>query len=131
MPDDQIKTTDTHPLSDGTPATSWALNPWVPMTDPIDVKHIGKLAEELGEAGSAAARCLIQGIDECEPVTGKLNRRWLEDEIADVRANIDLVVEHFKLDTVHIATRAEGKKDRLRRWHQMLEIKNKAINKED
>lgn len=81
-----------HPLHDtNDPRTSWTLNPWIPMSKPIDIKHLGKLAEELGEASSAVARCLIQGIDESEPVTGKLNRQWLEDELADVCANIQLV----------------------------------------
>lgn len=109
-----------HPLSDGTAATSWALNPWRPMSKPIDLKHLGKLAEELGEASSAVARCVIQGIDESEPITGKLNREWLEDELADVFANIDLVVQHFRLNSDRMAERAERKKKHLRGWHSML-----------
>ena len=63
-------------------------NPWHPMSDAVDLKHLGKLAEELSEAGAAVARCIIQGIDEKEPVTGKINREWLQDELADVIANI-------------------------------------------
>lgn len=97
-----------------------AMNPWVPMTSAIDKKHIGKLLEELGEAVAAASRCLIQGIDEREPVTGKSNREWLEDELADVRANIYLVVEHFKLDPVRMDKRRERKIEMLRTWHEML-----------
>ncbi len=101
-------------------ATSWALNPWRPMSRPIDLKHLGKLAEELGEASSAASRCVIQGIDEREPVTGKPNRQWLQDELADVLANIELVVAHFGLDVEAIRARAERKKVHLRGWHSML-----------
>jgi hypothetical protein len=64
-----------HPLHDpNNPATSWALNPWHPMSKPIDLKHLGKLIEELSEANSAAARCLIQGIDQVEPITHKPNQ---------------------------------------------------------
>lgn len=111
-----------HPLHNpNDPRTSWALNPWRPMSKPIDVKHLGKLAEELAEAGSAVARCLIQGIDEAEPITSKLNRAWLEDELADVLANIDLVSIHFNLDTKRMQDRAERKKTHLRGWHSMLE----------
>jgi hypothetical protein len=110
-----------HPASDGTAATSWALNPWQPMSRPIDLKHIGKLQEELGEASAACARCVIQGIDENEPVTGKPNRQWLEDELADVFANIDLVVAHFGLDADRILARVDRKKEHLRGWHAMLE----------
>lgn len=110
-----------HPLYDAAnPATSWALNPWRPMTRPIDLKHIGKLAEELSEAGAAVARCVIQGIDECEPVTGKLNRQWLEEELADVLANIELCQTHFGLNRLRMRERAERKKQHLRGWHSML-----------
>lgn len=112
-----------HPAFDPTnpSGTSWALNPWVPMSKPIDLKHLGKLAEELNEAGSAVARCIIQGIDECEPVTLKRNREWLEDELADVTANIGLVTDHFDLDRGRMQTRAARKMTHLRAWHTMLE----------
>lgn len=102
------------------PATSWALNPWHPMQRPIDLKHLGKLGEEANELGAAINRCIIQGIDEREPITHKLNRDWLQDEIADVLANIELVREHFGLDAVSIRVRAERKKIHLRGWHSML-----------
>lgn len=105
-------------------ATSWALNPWHPMTSPIDLKHLGKLSEELNEAASAISRCIIQGIDECEPITKKPNREWLEDEIADVLANIKLVVAHFNLNTNHIDARSERKQEHLRGWHSMLSEKS-------
>lgn len=91
------------------------------MSRPIDLKHLGKLAEELAEAGSAVARCIIQGIDAKEPVTGKQNRTWLEDEISDVQANIDLVIEHFGLNRAQMAARVERKKNHCRAWHSMLD----------
>lgn len=95
------------------------VSPWVPMTDPIDIKHLGKLIEELNELGSAASRCLIQGIDECEPDTGKVNRLWLEEEIADALANIELVMWHFDLNGLLIHGRRIAKQERLRIWHAM------------
>lgn len=97
------------------------VNPWKPITNPLALKHLGKLVEELNEAGSAAARCLIQGVDECEPETGKPNRQWLTEEIADVFANADLVIEHFGLDIHAINERIMRKKGNLRRWHAMVE----------
>lgn len=96
------------------------MNPWVPMTRPLDLKHMGKLSEELGECIAAVSRCLIQGIDECEPATGKLNRSWLEEEIADVLANISLVQQHFKLNALRIENRSFAKMTQLREWHAML-----------
>lgn len=95
------------------------MNPWHPITDPVDLKHLGKLAEELNECGAAVARVIIQGLDEAEPVTGKVNRDWLEDEIADVMANISLVIERFDLDTGKMNARSARKMSQLRIWHEM------------
>jgi NTP pyrophosphatase (non-canonical NTP hydrolase) len=96
-----------------------AANPWHPISDAVDLKHLGKLNEEAGELASATARCIIQGVNECEPVTGKVNREWLEDEIADVRANSELTIERFNLDEDRIAARVEKKKEHLRQWHEL------------
>lgn len=78
---------------------------WQPITDKVDLAVLGKLGEELSECGTALWRCVIQGIDECEPVTNKLNRDWLMDEIADVEAMLVHVKEHFKLDRERIRKR--------------------------
>jgi hypothetical protein len=94
-------------------------NPWHPMTDPVDLKVLCKFSEELAECGSAVARCIIQGIDECEPSTGEPNREWLTKEIADVLCNIDLVAERFDLDWHAIEARIAMKSAHLRRWHEM------------
>lgn len=95
------------------------MNPWRPMRDPLDLKHLGKLSEELGEASAAVARCIIQGIDEAEPSTGKINRAWLEEELADVAANIALVMAHFDLDEGRMAERVARKTKQLAEWHAM------------
>jgi len=92
-------------------------NPWHPMSDPVDLKHLGKFIEECTEAASAAARCIIQGIDETEPTTNKNNREWLQEEIGDVLANAQLVIDHFKLNVTAINKRAARKREYLRRWH--------------
>lgn len=94
-------------------------SPWHPITKPVDLKHLGKLSEELGEAQAAVSRCIIQGVDEEEPITGKLNRHWLEDELADVVANINLVALHFGLDEERMNKRAARKAVQLKQWHDM------------
>lgn len=91
--------------------------PWHPISNARDLKTIGKLSEECGELSAAIARCIIQGIDELEPVTGKPNRQWLSEEIADVYANIELVVERFNLSETFIAERHIRKLAPLRAWH--------------
>ncbi len=95
------------------------MNPWNPITNSVDLKHLGKLGEEAGELCSAVSRCIIQGIDEYEPVSGKPNREWLEDEIADVLANCTLVASRFKLDLDRMAERSREKEEKLREWHNM------------
>lgn len=97
------------------------VNPWVPMTNLLDLKHLGKLGEECGELSAAVSRCIIQGINAAEPVTGKINRAWLEDEIADVLNNMNLVLEHFDLNAEKIRARVKRKRRLLRIWHGMLE----------
>ncbi len=91
--------------------------PWHPMSNPRDLKTLLKLGEESCELGAAICRCAIQGIDEAEPVTGKINRDWLEDEAADVMINLKLVIEHFGLDLTKIEARAVKKEGGLRWWH--------------
>lgn len=95
------------------------MNPWHPITDTVDLKHLGKLGEELNECGAAVNRCIIQGVYESEPTTGKVNAIWLEEEIADVEANIELVKRRFKLDYEFIAKRVNSKIERLQTWHEM------------
>jgi len=94
-----------------------AMNPWHPMTDPVDLKTAGKVLEELGECTAALSRCLIQGMDDTEPTTGKVNREWLEDEIADVYANFELLIERFDLKISN--ERIARKSAQLRSWHKM------------
>ena len=95
-------------------------NPWQPITHPLTLTYLGKLAEESAELSQILCRIIIQGIDESEPVTGKVNRRALEEEIADVMANISLVVEFLNLNENAIWNRRGVKMKFLKRWHDML-----------
>jgi len=95
------------------------VNPWHPTTDPTDLKHLGKLSEELGELIQVVARCTIQGIDEVHPVTGKSNKLWLEEEFADVYANMLLVARRFGLRVDFVHNRMDDKAAYLRSWHEM------------
>lgn len=94
--------------------------PWVPMSDPRDIKVVGKNIEEICEAGAALARALIQGIDGTEPSSGKSNRQWVQDELADVRATSSITTDHFALDTPQMAARVNRKRDFLLRWLGMM-----------
>lgn len=82
---------------------------WTPMTQPRDLMRLGRLAEEASELCGVASRCMVQGIDECEPKSGHPNRVWLQEEMADVLATMTLACEHFGLDLDEIRERAAGK----------------------
>lgn len=99
------------------------LNLWFPMTG-ADAALIGKLTEELGEATAAASRCLIQRIGESEPVTGKLNKEWLEDELADVWAMANLTISRFNLNPLRMMERCRDKERRKKVWLDALDKLN-------
>lgn len=96
-------------------------NKWVPTTNIGELRVLGKAAEETGELTSALARCIIQGIDEVEPVTGKANRKWLEEEIADVYAALEMLQGELALDMNAITQRKWVKFDKLQTWRRLLE----------
>ena len=97
----------------------FSINPWHPIKDAVELKHLGKLGEECGELASIICRCIIQGVDEHHPVTNVSNRKALEDEIADVLGNISLVIVHFGLNMEEISKRSNRKCELLRTWHKM------------
>jgi hypothetical protein len=96
------------------------VSPWHPITDPQELKLLGKTAEETNELGSALARSIIQGFHECHPLTGKMNRTWVEEEIADVLASTRLLRERYHLNNAAIASRAEHKYKLLCQWQDGL-----------
>ncbi len=97
-----------------------APSPWQPIQDKPLQAALGKLAEELAEAGAAVARCLIQGLEDCEPVTKVPNRVWLENELADVSAAMRIVATHYGLDVQRMLAREHRKYEHLSQWRRML-----------
>lgn len=97
--------------------------PWTPISDVEKIKVLGKALEETGELISAMARCLIQGVDGKEPVTGKMNKHWLEEEVADVEAMLSHVRDRLNLNGSFIGERSDVKHRRLADWF------NNTLNK--
>jgi len=85
------------------------LSDWQPTTNKTDLAILGKFIEELTECAGIAARCIIQGIGEAEPETGKPNKEALEDEVADVMAMAAHVMNRFLLDRPRIHERTDKK----------------------
>jgi hypothetical protein len=97
-----------------------SVSPWISEQDPVRRAALGKLAEELGECVAAVSRCLIQGVDEHEPVTKVPNLRWLENELADVEAAIAVLRERLPFDLARTDERRTLKADHFRRWHAQI-----------
>jgi NTP pyrophosphatase (non-canonical NTP hydrolase) len=94
---------------------------WTPTTDLRMLRRMGKLGEELGEAQAVASRVIIQGIDEVDPSTGKVNRQRLQDELADVQAQIGCTVIALGLDQDYMARRTADKIRQMGEWEAMFE----------
>lgn len=93
---------------------------WKPEPDVLIHQALGKLAEECAELSQALARCLIQGYREEEPVTHKLNRIQVREEMADVKAAMrwlsELVNEQWG-ESPREARKLAG----FQQWQHMLE----------
>ena len=96
------------------------MNKWTPTTDLLTLRRMGKLLEELGEASNVAARVIIQGIDEVDPGSGKVNRERLENELADVQAQIGCTVLAFDLDQDRMARRTTEKMRQMAEWEALF-----------
>lgn len=97
------------------------LNPWQPEQNKLILALLGKHIEELAECAAMSARCVIQGIDEHEPVTGALNREELENELADVMATTYMLVNRLNLNRTRMEDRKWAKTRHLGTWHHNLE----------
>jgi len=92
------------------------MNPWRPDDDPHQARRVGKTLEELGEAVAVLARISIQGLDAVDPGTGKTNRQRLQDELADVQAQIGCTVLSLGLDQDYMARRTAEKFRQMGEW---------------
>ncbi len=101
--------------------TESKISPWFPEKDPVRLAVLGKLAEELSECAARVSRCIIQGIEEIDPDTGRSNHYELRKELADVAACFKLLDIEFRAepDEGRIARKVAG----YLRWHQLIEAK--------
>ena len=97
-----------------------ATNDWTPTTDLLILRRMGKMMEEAGELVGVASRAIIQGIEEADPETGRTNRLRLEEEIADVYAQLDATVAALKLRPGFITVRRARKRDLMQQFESHL-----------
>ncbi len=94
--------------------------PWFPETNLVRCGVLGKSVEELGELITIIGRIQIQGIDGKDPKTGKPNKQALSEEVGDVLARCQKLIQQFELDSLVISSRAEAKFNFLNRWLELL-----------
>jgi NTP pyrophosphatase (non-canonical NTP hydrolase) len=99
-------------------------SPWVPTTNRMLLRRMGKTGEELGELMSVVCRIVIQGetLEEIDPGSGKTNRQRLIEETADVMAQLEANIERLDLPMVEIAARRHRKKSYMDEWEKQFEV---------
>lgn len=97
------------------------MNPWTPDPCPKQARRIGKTLEELAELSKILARISIQGLDAVDPKTGVSNLQSLQEETADVQAQINLNVAFFRMDQDMLLNRIEKKEDQMTQWEKHFE----------
>lgn len=98
------------------------ISAWMPEQDQHRLACLGKLIEECNELAARAARCIIHGLDETDPASGRTNREELAREMADVEACMHQAEQ--RLDVDWMAKRAIDKSDGLNRWHDLIDSEN-------
>lgn len=94
------------------------ISPWMPVTDQQLLAVLGKLGEEGGELAARCCRCIIQGLDELDPDTGRTNREELSREISDVAACMQML--HHTEGVGTNPERVNGKFAGFQRWRRMI-----------
>jgi NTP pyrophosphatase (non-canonical NTP hydrolase) len=82
------------------------------------------LQEECAEVTQAVSKCFRFGLDNYKPGKPKTNREHLEDELGDVLAMIDIMLEMGIVDapTLEVAKRAKIQK--LKKWSNIQNLEN-------
>jgi NTP pyrophosphatase (non-canonical NTP hydrolase) len=98
------------------------LQKWVPTTNGIILRRMGKLGEELAELSNVTNRVIIQGLYQVDPSSQKVNKLRLEEEVADVWAQILVTMKALQLDREMIEARVENKVDQMQEWEQKFSL---------
>lgn len=72
--------------------------PWHPITDPVALKTLGKLSEEIAETIQELIRFESIAVGRFAYPTIGHCRKYLAEEFGDVLANSELVIEQFDLN---------------------------------
>ena len=82
---------------------------------------VGILQEECAEVIVEVSKCRRFGIDSQHYKTGLPHSTMLENEIGDVLAMVDILVEQNVLSWERLEQAKQAKKDKLRLWSKIYE----------
>lgn len=97
-----------------------AMNKWIPESDPMVLRRVGKTGEECAELAKVCSRITIQGLDGVDPTTGESNRTALAKEVADVVAQCYTTINALGLDDDAIRVRVIEKQRQMAEWEAMF-----------
>lgn len=97
-----------------------ALTKWIPESDPMVLRRVGKTGEECAELSKVCSRITIHGLNGVDPATGESNRAALAKEVADVVAQCYTTINALGLDAHAIRARVVEKQRQMAEWEAMF-----------
>lgn len=97
-----------------------SMSKWIPESDPMVLRRVGKTGEECAELAKVCSRITIQGLDGVDPANGESNRRALAKEVADVMAQCLVTIDALDLPMAFIEERADIKRQQMAEWEAMF-----------
>ena len=94
------------------------------MTPQIE-EALGILQEECAEVIVEVSKIRRFGIDNVHYKTKMTHNEMLEMEVGDVLAMVDILIEQGVLDTRSLEEAKAAKKEKLKEWSNIYEIKSK------
>ena len=79
------------------------------------------LSEECAEVVVAVSKISRFGIDNFKPDKPKTNREHLEEEVGDVLAMIDILLEKGVISQSNLDIAKQAKKDKLKKWSNIYD----------
>ena len=79
------------------------------------------LSEECAEVIQSISKCNRFGVDNLKPGKPKTNREHLEDELGDVLAMIDIMLEHDIIQREKLDEAKTNKFEKLKKWSTIYE----------
>lgn len=96
------------------------MNPWVPTTNLMELRRLGKTIEELGELTAVLGRSICQGLQGVDPASGNTNLYNIERETADVLTQLECNVSAFSLNSEFIVERSAKKHKQMAEWEALF-----------